>query len=315
MISFEMENKIMLMETDKHMQIGIIDVELSNQIYTFFENYFTKKNSKYNDEEVNIFIEGKTLSRSRFNFIGLNSFQDVEKFIELKKDSLIGIFNDRFLDTIDIKNELLGLEKQYYAIVNLIEKRYKLNKAFKLKYKNLSKDIFSMKNITFELDFEGDTFDKMKLIVYLLNQLGADLSEKYLLYLNHVETYLNKSQLQELSYMVEKSNNIFMIIATSDSRYLNYKYLDRINFLVNKRIVNIPDIDLLCSKASKHLENINGNISTYEMYGFLERHSFELITEEFINKKDDQKMFNAIIDIEKNSEMDDNITMDSTIII
>ena len=315
MISFEIENKIMHMEIDKHMQIGIIDIALANKIYTFFKNYFVKKNSKDSDGEANIFIEGKPLSKSRFKFIGINSFQDIDDLIQIKKDSLISIYNDKFLDTIEIKNELLGLEKQYYAIVNLIERKYKLNEAFKLKYKNLSKDIFSMKNISFELDFVGDTFEKTKLIIYLLDELGSILSDKYLLYLNHVETYLSKSQVKEISYIVEKSNNIFMVIATSNSSYLNYKYLDRINFLIDNRVFSMPDIDLLSSKASKCMENIDEKIDAQEMYNFLERHSFELVTEDFINKNKDQKIFNAIINIEKNNEMNDNISMDSTIII
>lgn len=316
MIRFEIDNKIKLMEYDKHMQIGISDVNLSNKIYSFFEDYFTVKRGKSDAyESVDIIVDGKPISKSRFSFIGINSFKEIDGLLNIKKDSIIGRYNEKYLDTVEIKNELLGLEKQYYAIINLIERRYELNDVFKLKYKNLSKDIFSMKNIEFELDFDGDSFDKLKLIIYILDELGACLSEQYLIYLNNVESYLTISQLTEMKLLIEKSKSLFMIVATQNSNYLDYNYVDKINFLIDDRIVHIADIDYLCQKASKYIDEFDHIISSYEMSDFLSRHAFEVINKCFEGKDDDKKLYEAIISIEKNKNMSDNIAMESTLII
>ena len=51
------------------------------------------------------------------------------------------------------------------------------------------------------------------------------------------------------------------------------------------------------------------------MSDFLSRHAFEVINKCFEGKDDDKKLYEAIISIEKNKNMSDNIAMESTLII
>ena len=86
MIELVGENKRIVLEYSDFMQLAVMDINSANEIYDFMESYFQKdikeSNGKY--KFYDIVKDKESVSKSRYDFVGINSYKDIDKFLEVK---------------------------------------------------------------------------------------------------------------------------------------------------------------------------------------------------------------------------------------
>ena len=289
---------------DKVTQIGISDIKLANEMYHYICKYFS--DSKYTEEDLEkynyfypeIEVDGAIISRIAYRCIGINSYKDIDDYLKLSKDSILTNYNKNILNEMDFKIELENLEKQYLLLQRKISETYKLTNMITMEDVIINEDELFSKYFSVKVNKHIDIFEKIKQFLFILDNLSKIKTQPVIIYMNNVEAYLTLDELNEIKEVITKMNNIYLIIASGKSEYLNLNYLEKINFLSNSYIEYLPPLETVIEKVILCLKG-NSKVDTEEIKAFLQRNMIKIASKNSDFGNYDKLIFEALISIPK----------------
>ncbi len=293
----------------KHTQIVNMDIDYCNQLYDLISKYFS--NYKYTDEDLEkyndyypiVLEEGREVSRNKYQCIGISNYEEVDKILEYKKNSILMNYHKQKIQTVELQNEIDKLEKIFLDITEKIQNSYSSELNIRIKDIVINSDSILNKEIIAYIGNEMNCGQKICHLINLLIEQERCNTQEYLLYLQNVDTYVTVKQFEEIVKKCKESEYITLISSVSDTEYIDYKEMDRALFIEKGNIKQIPSIHILQKKVNKNILS-DQEFSQAEIYEFLKFHIKELITEKYTFKKEYALIFESLKVKELNDEKD-----------
>ena len=317
MIMENIDGRNLEIELHKITQISILDIELSNKIYSYISKYFNDKkynihNDKSNENNQKITTNNfEDLSKRRYSCISINNFEDIDKILENKKDSILMKYNKKKMENLDIVKEIEELEYKYNIILDKLKSTYSENSLIKLNELKVNIEDILQKNIVPYIEVQETVYKKIYQLINIL--IDFEYEENVILFLHNVDTYLTEEEYKKIESIVREQKNIKMIMSSKCKNYFDYKRVEEIIFLYKGNIEYLPDIEIMLTKVNKCI-NKNVEISSDELLEFLKIKSFNIIKREYKEDTNTKLIYEALLEKEKNYNFDI-IDMEKTIII
>lgn len=293
------------------------NVQLLNNLYLYFKKYFS--NYKYPNEELivrnfnkypTIIVNDKELSRDYYKSIFINSFEDLDEYLNITKGSLLFNYNFHIMEDLNIQDKLDEINILFDNLNAMISNKYPPSYIFEIDNIELNSEFFLKKNFKQTIKCNYNYKDKFIQLVDLIYDNYLIKPENYLLYIHGIDNLLNNEEyfdiLNYIKFKFEKLE-IFVVLSSKDSRYIFIDDYELVNILESAKIEKyLSEIELL--------KKINNNIEKFVTITPLELREFLLEYGSYLYDNHISKENNYIIEkalkTNKNNQNDTKIELD-----
>ena len=254
--------------------------ELKYYTWQILSWYFSGK--KYSSEDLSIFdYEEPTIldeveeivKRSSYHYIDISSFKDLLEQMEYKKGTLAHAYLSKIVNQVDIVAHLEKINEQVELIEGAMNQNINLNCGqveYHLENRPLTLDqllsknfspFFAIENKNLSFEWVSNT-DKLSLFLEMLNGLLSQTTEKYLVVLKNIDSFISKESYtifyQQICHLVKKYTNLTFILFPSDQGYLKIdEENSRFVNILSDQVEHLYDVEFMYERVVQHYPSNN----------------------------------------------------------
>lgn len=295
----QLRGKEIEIETGKITELGIMDQQLSEDIYRAITRYFGGHKYSEDDlllygQELPVITEGYLdVPKTKYKCIGIASAGDLDEVLLCKKGTPLFEYNKFLMGKLDVVREMEELERQYNIIIQKVRAGYPQETKIQVDEMTINADIILAKNLNVYISDSLTVYDKILQLMMMLEFVSEQECKEVIIYLHGVEALLSVQELNHLREWVNKSSYIKLFVSTSKSEYLELNSLNQINFLYRGKVCKLPNVEMLLRKVNRLIIG-NDEIDIYTLNDYLSRNVFQLLNESNGLKSTDFKIEEAL---------------------